>query len=344
MGSFAEAGRAVARQVLPGNAYALSRAVWHRGTQFGTKIHALRMGYHLLSARAFPKALLHFGAAPGDDLLCTAVARELRKRGIGPIWMLSNYPEIFAGAGDVTRVLPISIDGGAFAKCWSLDYRYLEYARFVGDDDRSESPPRHIIAELCAGAGITGTVALRPYLHMSAEEVASGAWAGGGIAIQSSGLAGKLPMRNKQWYPERFQAVVDTLRDEYDFVQLGSESDPPLNHVIDLRGRTGIRQAAAILHHARIYVGNVGFLMHLARAVECPSIIIYGGREAPWQSGYACNMNVYTPVSCAPCWRWNTCDYDRKCMEAIKAEGVAQGVRQVLARPRGPLPTDTAEI
>lgn len=343
MGSFASSGRAVARQVLPGKAYAFSRAVWHTGRQLGSKIHALRMGYHFLSAGTFPKTLLRFGVAPGDDLLCTAVARELRKRGIGPIWMISNYPEIFAGADDVARVLPTSTDGEAFANLWSLNYRLLEYAQFLGND-RFESPRRHIIAEICALAGVTGTVDLRPHLYMSEEELAAGAWAGDYIAIQSSGLAARFPMHNKEWYPERFQVIVDTLREEYDFVQLGSESDPLLDHVTDLRGRTSIREAGAILYHARIYVGSVGFLMHLARAMECPSIIIYGGREAPWQSGYSCNLNFYTPVSCAPCWRANTCDYDRGCMEAVKAEAVVHGVRQVVAGPRGPLLTETAEI
>ena len=110
---------------------------------------------------------------------------------------------------------------------------------------------------------------------------------------------------------ERFQEVVDALAGEMEFIQLGSTDDPPLQHARDLRGATGISEAAAILYHARLYVGTVGFLMHVARAVECPSVIVFGGREAPWQSGYVCNRNIYSAVPCAPCWRSNTCDFDR---------------------------------
>src|SRR5262249_40944014 len=161
--------------------------------------------------------------------------------------------------------------------------------------------------ELCASAGISGIVSVRPYLSLSEMEKAYGAWARQHVVIQSSGLAARRPMLNKQWYPERFQSVVDLLRGEYKFVQLGSVMDPPLQHVKDLRGATSIRESAAILHHARLYIGTVGFLMHLARAVDCPSVIVYGGREAPWQSGYKCNKNLYNAVACAPCWRWNNC-------------------------------------
>jgi ADP-heptose:LPS heptosyltransferase len=151
-------------------------------------------------------------------------------------------------------------------------------------------------------------------------------------------------MRNKQWYPDRFQSVVDALRSDFDFIQLGSASDPPLQNVKDFRGKTSIRQSAALLHHARLYVGTVGFLMHLARAVDCQSVIVFGGREAPWQSGYSCNVNLYTPVPCAPCWRWNRCDYNRRCMSSISANDVIRAVREIALRPAKPLATDTVDI
>ena len=91
-------------------------------------------------------------------------------------------------------------------------------------------------------------------------------------------------------------------------------------------------------------VGTVGFLMHLARAVECPAVIVYGGREAPWQSGYVSNLNIYSAVPCAPCWRWNSCDFDRKCMTDISVSDVVCAIRQMVNSSRGPLPVQTMEI
>jgi len=294
--------------------------------------------------------MLFFGLAPGDDLLCTAVLRELRRRSADSVLMISNHEQLFLGNRDVAYVRPASRRDGSylhnhrcFARIWRSEYTMPLYAPFDGND-HSEPPSRHIIADMCANAGIKGPVSLRPYLTLTEEEKSGAAWASDKIVIQSSGIGARHPMRNKEWYVERFQSVVDRLREEMMFVQLGSAKDPALRFAMDLRGATSIRETAAILHNARLFVGTVGFPMHLARAVECPSVIIFGGREAPWQSGYVCNLNLYSAAPCAPCWRWNCCDYNRKCMMDITVDHVVSAIRQMLDRPRRPLAVETAEI
>lgn len=294
--------------------------------------------------RGRPERILHFGVGPGDDLLCTVVMRELRKRGHRRIWMMSQNPDLFAHNHDVDQVVPIDYRFREYAWVWGKKWQLLEYARIEADKDQSQPPQRHILAELCGRLGMEGEITLRPYFHVTEAERASAAAARDLIAIQSSGLGGQMLMRNKQWFPDRFQAVVNQLRPHFGFVQLGSTSDPALEGVTDLRGQTSLRGSAAVLANCRLFLGNVGFLMHLARAVECPSVIIFGGREAPWQSGYSCNSNLYSAVPCAPCWRWNRCDYDRTCMDRITAADVVQAVGQMLARPRNPLPVDHAQL
>src|ERR1700730_5897499 len=295
-----------------------------------------------VGGRRAPDMLIFFGVAPGDDLLSTAVLRELRRRGRENVWIASNYPEIFSGNGDVAAVVPFDSPYRRYATIWRCDVRHLEYSRFSGD--QGESPRRHIIAELCARAGITGRITLKPTFALTEQEQAFGTFAENKVVIQSGGLAGIFPMRNKQWFPERFQGVVDHLCRDIEFVQLGSAADPELSNVLDLRGKTSIRQSASILHHARAYIGNVGFLMHLARAVECPAVIVYGGREAPWQSGYICNLNLYSALPCAPCWRWNSCEFDRKCMSDISVNDVVSAIHGMMKRPRGPLAVETVDI
>ena len=300
-----------------------------------------------------PRLLLFYGLSPGDDMLCTAVLWELRRRGVTDVGMVSNNWKLFSGREDVKCVLPAGDTYDLnrpplatyrhFAKLSGGKFRRVEYAAFDGVD-RSVPPSRHIIAEMSASAGITGPVAVRPYLTLTDAEKDAAAWARGRIVIQSSGMGARHPILNKQWYEARFQSVVDALVGEVEFFQVGSATDSVLQNVNDLRGTTGMRETAAILHHARLYLGTVGFLMHLARAVECPGVIIYGGREAPWQSGYICNFNLYTPLDCAPCWRWNCCEFDRQCMRDIGVTDVVSAIRQMLARPRGPLEVETIEI
>jgi hypothetical protein len=294
--------------------------------------------------RGCPERILHFGAGPGDDLLCTVVLRELKKRGHKKIWMMSKNPELFENNGDVDQVLPVDYRFREYAWVWGKKWQLLEYARIDVEADKSESPKRHILAELCGRLGIEGQITMRPYFFLKEEERAKAAWARGMIAVQSSGLGGQMAMRNKQWFPERFQDVVNHLKADFKFVQLGSASDPALDGVVDLRGKTSIRETAAVLANCRLNLGNVGFLMHLARAVECPSVIIFGGREAPWQSGYSCNINLYSAVPCAPCWLWNKCDFNRTCMDKITGDNVIEAVRQVAARARNPLAVDEFKL
>jgi Glycosyltransferase family 9 (heptosyltransferase) len=343
--------RALAKSILPPAARQAVRDIWEDSRDWiGV------FGFWLSFAAThvpLPKVLLYFGFAPGDDLLCTAVLRELRKRGKDRLLIVSDHRELFAGNHDPSYVRPLWAryyrDGSTvsicrrFVRIWGGQFTRPEYAPPAGGD-RRKAPARHIIAEMCARVGITGPVAIRPYLDVDEEEKSSATWARRQIVIQSSGMAARHPMLNKQWYQDRFQGVVDALEGEVDFIQLGSATDPALQHVNDLRGATSIREAAAILNHARLYVGTVGLLMHLARAVECPGVIVFGGREAPWQSGYVCNLNLYSAVPCAPCWRANTCEFDRRCMSDISVADVVSAIRQMLERPRNPLAVETVDI
>jgi len=287
-----------------------------------------------------PDEILHFGVGPGDDLLCTVVLHELKKRGRSKIWMMSKNSDLFEHNPDVNRVIPIDYRFREYAWIRGKKWHVLEYARIDVEKDQSEPPKRHIIAEMCGRMGVQGQIAMRPYLQLTDAERSQAAWAQGTIAIQSSGLGGQMLMKNKQWFPERFQEVVNQLKGRFKFVQLGAANDPALADVMDMRGKTRIRESAAILANSRLFLGNVGFLMHLARAVECPSVILFGGREAPWQSGYSCNLNLYSAVPCAPCWLWNKCDYNRMCMDKISATDVVQAVEQMFVRDRNPLVED----
>ncbi len=343
--------KSVARAVLPAAVIRRARAAWEdvgdwRDTAaFGT--------WFLLHRSPMPSRLIFFGFAAGDDLLCTAVLRELRLRGADRLLMVSSHPDLFLGNPDPAYVRPIWRRYAPYHSTVAVCRRFAriagaafiqpEYAPPIGED-RRRIPSRHVIAEMCAHAGITGKVSLRPYINLSDAEKSAAAWAREAIVVQSSGMAAASPMRNKQWYPERFQNVIDAMKGEAEFIQLGSGDDPVLRRATDLRGRTSIRQSAAILHHARLYVGTVGFLMHLARAVECPSVIVFGGREAPAQSGYICNANLYSPVACAPCWRGNTCELDRQCMQEITEANVVDAIRRMLVRPRGPLETESVDV
>ena len=220
----------------------------------------------------------------------------------------------------------------------------LSYVQHDPKIEKDEPPQEHIIKALCREAGIIGEILVRPHIYIETSEKKAFEQFRDCVVIQSTGLGARKAMRNKEWFPERFQAVVDGIRDLVQVVQIGSEEDPKLSGCVDMRGKTTIRGAAAVLAQARLFVGLVGFLMHLARSVNCEGVIIYGGREAPWQSGYICNTNLYTQIPCSPCWYYNRCDHEKKCMREITAEKVISIVRQKLAEPKTDLAVEKAFI
>jgi hypothetical protein len=290
------------------------------------------------------RALLFGPLSLGDDLLCTAVLREARRRGT-PFAMMTARPELFAGNEDPTRLLPI--DSYYVAGLRRLGTRVVSpyYVKAdPNDQNRDLLPPRHIITEMCRLAGISGRVDLRPYLHLTGLERAAGRRVQRQLAIHSSGMAAALPYRTKEWGADRFNEVARLLAADFDLVQLGSPRDPALPAALDLRGRTTLREAAAVLAESAAFVGLEGFLSHLARAVECPAVVVFGGRARPETFGYPGNVNLYTMPECSPCGLVNSCLNEMKCMTAITPNQVVAAAYELAQRPRGPLPVATAEL
>jgi hypothetical protein len=293
-----------------------------------------------------PARVLLFGPRSlGDDLLCTAVLREARRRGLA-FAVMTNRPEFFHHSTNPARVIPIN------------DY-YAIALRRLGSDviqpyyvtrdpvrpERDLLPPRHIIVEMCRLAGLQGEIAVRPYLTLTPEERSRGALVPRQVAIHSTCLTASLPYPTKEWGVARLAAVARELAHDFKLVQLGTAADPALPVDADLRGRTSLREAAAILAASEVFVGLEGFLVHLARAVDCPSVVVLGGRARPETFGYACNVNLYRAVDCSPCGLREGCPFELKCLAEILPETVAAAARELAARhPPRPLPAETAML
>ncbi len=296
-----------------------------------------------------PDLLLYYDGGIGDELLCTVVLRELRKRDpehTRNIWMRSAYEELFEGNRDVDRVVPNTFG----LKWWTQKLKgeaiYPMYIIWKEDPTSLDylPPPCHIITRMCQLVGVTGEVVLRPYLNLTPDEIERGKLVSHQVAIQSSGTTARYLHMNKQWYSDRFQAVVNALKGRVNFVQIGSPYDPPLEGALDLRGKTSLREAAAIIKNSDVFLGQVGFQMHLARAVDTRGVIVYGGKELPHQSGYSANENIVTRLACSPCWQENVCDFDRECMKRITPAMVVEGVERQLARLGEPMVEDVERV
>jgi hypothetical protein len=121
---------------------------------------------------------------------------------------------------------------------------------------------------------------------------------------------GKFDITIKWWHFRRWQAVVDHFRDRVQFVQVGLEGHyhPPLKGVIDLRGKTSLRELIRLVYHGQGILCPVTLLMHLAAAVEAKPaqptrracVVVAGGREAPHWAAYPTHQFIHT-VGTLPC-------------------------------------------
>lgn len=284
-----------------------------------------------------PDIVISFGISLGDDLLCTIPAKRLRQKGYKKIWMMTQFPEIFLNNPNIDKIIKKNSNGNVskamrdYLKKIKARVVHPWYTKYDKTTDRDIIPEKHIVHIMCDKTNVPYPEILKPEIYLTASEKKKGKLFNNQICIHSTGSGARQPMHTKDWYPERFQEVVDILKTKYTIIQLGSAGDTFLQGAIDMRGKTTIRETAAILYRSEFFIGQVGFLMHLARAVDCRSVIIYGGRERPDQSGYDFNINLYSPVSCSPCWYWNNCPYSKICMDKISAKDVIKGVEQLLS-------------
>lgn len=78
----------------------------------------------------------------------------------------------------------------------------------------------------------------------------------------------------RRWPAERFAALAIWLSTRHGLtpVVVGSATDPDIGGIIDLRGRTTLRQAVAVLVRCSFFVGNDSGLKHLAAAAGIPVV------------------------------------------------------------------------
>jgi ADP-heptose:LPS heptosyltransferase len=292
----------------------------------------------------FPSRYFQGAGRIGDDLMCSTVLRELRKRGKGSLAVVTQNPSLFERNPDVEKIIR---QADSRLNRWGLAGLPITRLVHTGYDparDQDLPPDEHVLIRMLRLAGVGGPVELRPYIFLTEAELLAGRHAENQVAIQSSGVGGPFPIRNREWYPERFQLLCAELRSDVRVVQVGSANDMKLEGAVDLRGKTNLRQTAAVLANSLVFVGLVGFVMHLARAVDCRSVIIYGGREKPAITGYVANKNLFNQVRCAPCGLRNTCEFNLKCLDMVSVEQVVAATADQIGRYGTLLEVQTAVL
>ena len=159
----------------------------------------------------------------------------------------------------------------------------------------------------------------------------------------------------KRWPPERIGALVDRIHAAGlpRCVLLGAPGDRAFaeqvksacrSGVIDLVGRTALRQLAALVDAADRVVCHDSGPLHIAAALDKPTITIFGPSSPVRTGPYSTAAKVIThPIECAPCYR-RVCPLGHHdCMRRLTVEAVFEQVCGLPGLQARQSPTGTGE-
>jgi lipopolysaccharide heptosyltransferase II len=166
------------------------------------------------------------------------------------------------------------------------------------------------------------------------------------VAIAPGGGANPgMDLPEKRWLPDRFAALADRLHHEAGaaIVLLGGPGDRALCAGVaatmrvpslDLSGDAPFAERGALLRRCALYVGNDSGPTHLAVAVGCPVVAIFGPTDVGLYGPYHAHARtVRRPLPCSPCFvhgHFPPCPNEHACMRGLSVEEVFRACRELL--------------
>jgi heptosyltransferase-1 len=145
----------------------------------------------------------------------------------------------------------------------------------------------------------------------------------------------------KHWFEKRWSELARRIHAEMGLsvVMLGGPADRDSavrigsgahSGLLNLAGKTGLLQAAAMIERCSLLVSVDTGLGHMGIAFGRPSLLLFGS-TCPYRSSTRGNARVlYHPMDCSPCKRKPTCGGTFDCMRAIEVDEVLSAARGVM--------------
>jgi ADP-heptose:LPS heptosyltransferase len=282
---------------------------------------------------------VHRQAALGDVLLITPVLKALRyKYPEDEIVVTTEYPDLILGNPFVDRVVKSATPLAGFDHTFNLEYERWPnehiveaYARIVQVPVDDRTPEIYLSRdERATAVDLLHDADVDPHERFCVMQITSG-W------------------RVRDWPPDRFKEVAEALEQQgVRIVVLGQTADPPIDFGVDLRGRTTVREAAAVIEKCALMVTIDSLLMHIGYAFRRPVVSLFGCTDPEKRvPEWALPSALYGEVVCQGCHHrqrplpaivapkclWETL----RCMEALSCESVIAAARAELARAGQPL-------
>jgi len=280
-----------------------------------------------------PRILVAREGAAGDVLLTTPIVKELKKKFPGSYLIFkTQYPEVLKNnpyVDEVVKSEPKDDDIDvvfnlmyelypdipiveAYGKITKLRIEYPEIEFYLSLEEKKE------INEYMKTLSIEDTKGLVVMHPMSGNRI-------------------------KKWDGNSYQTVSDySCSRKLTVVTVGSPIDcVELKGAINLIGRLSLRQSAALISRAKLFIGLDSYPMHIADAFKIPSVILFGSTDPKkvLMNGHTVKM-VQSSENCLGCrhdttpdrWKQNVdCRRGRLyCMENISPDRVIEEIDGML--------------
>ncbi len=192
---------------------------------------------------------------------------------------------------------------------------------------------------------------MRPRLHVSDRDAEAARATLNRLGMGSDGYAVLVPgsvWATKRWPARRFAELATSVVCELGLraVLLGSPGERELceriageagSGAVSAAGETTLGKMAAIISRARIYVGNDSGPTHMARALDVPTVALFGPTD-PGQFDFEGHALLYRDLSCSACTFYGSrrCHLGHwDCMRTIGHDDVLDAARSLLSSAGG---------
>jgi predicted lipopolysaccharide heptosyltransferase III len=171
--------------------------------------------------------------------------------------------------------------------------------------------------------------------------------------LSSAGIDHDAPMvvihpgarrRLRRWRPDRFAEIARRIKETYpvSLILIGGPGEGDL--VDDMEACMGfppsfkstllsLQQMAALLRRSQLLIGNDTAPGHIAAAVNCPSLILFGPTfPLLWRPFSPLGEVIFKDVPCCGCLQESCIQPDQNCMDLIEVDEVWEKVVDMLAR------------
>lgn len=144
----------------------------------------------------------------------------------------------------------------------------------------------------------------------------------------------------KCWLPDRFAAVTQKLLQAPNrrVIYFGDSGSAKLvdaichqfpKQVINLAGKTSIRELMALIKLCSVFLTNDSGPMHIAAALKTPLVAIFGPTNEIKTGPYEHGKTIHKHVECSPCYK-RVCPIDHRCMVRVEVEDVYKEIMNQL--------------